>query len=707
MATLGKIRSKGVLLIIVIGAALLIFIVTDFINNGTTIFNDQKDYVGIIGKEKVKYRDFSLKIEEYKDFVRVEQGDAALNDEMTDKINQDVWNQMVYQKLIEEDALAIGMTVPTQQLQDLTVGNNISQMLYQLRTFQNPQTGGFDVQQVINLISNLNDPGLASTNPEQLRILRNYWRFVESNVKGDALSNKYSVLLSKALVVNSLEAKYNYENTKTSVNLVYAMKPYFAISDSAISVPDEQVKQLYNNRREQFKQEPAADISYVVFPVVPSVDDFATVEQSINEAKHEFFTVSADSITDVVNFTSDIPFRDVFLTKNDIAPELQDFAINGATGAAFEPQLFGDVYKMARIMDKVLSPDSIKLNVISVNEETPEAANHKVDSLINLLRLGMPFAQVASQFSADTQTKSKGGEFGWIRELDLPVTISSKAFYAPLYVPFVIPNVNNLNMVNIFMVTERTRPVTKVRLAVIEQQVNPSSTTETKIFQQAKQFASESKTVDDMKANAAKNQYNLIPMNNLNYNTARLGNIKNSRQVILWAINKSTKLNTVSDVKECDNNLIVATVTRRNTTGYAEFDEKKTTLLAELTKDKKFELLKKEFEGKDIATLKAENFTVDTVKNLSFNSYSTGSLGNDYKLIGLAPSAEINRVSAPIEGNIGAYVFQVLEKIELPMPYDEQQEKTALASQNRSVVYTVFEALKKAGKVRDERYKFF
>jgi peptidyl-prolyl cis-trans isomerase D len=707
MATLGKIRSRGVLLIIIIGAALLIFIVTDFINNGTTIFNDQKDYVGIIGSEKIKHRDFSLKIEEYKDFVRVEQGDAALNEEMTDKINQDVWNQMIYQKLVEEDALAIGMVVPTQQLQDLTVGNNISPMLYQLRTFQNPQTGSFDVQQVINLISNLNDPGLARTNPEQLRILRNYWKFVESNIKGDALSNKYSVLLSKALVVNSLEAKYNYEDSKTSVNLVYAMKPYFAVSDSAVSVPDEQVKQLYNKRREQFKQEPSVDISYVVFPVVPSEEDFAAVEQSINGTKQEFFTVSVDSITDVVNFTSDIPFRDVFLAKNDIAPELQDFAINGAVGATFDPQLFGDVYKMARIVDKVLSPDSIKLNVISINEETPEATNHRVDSLMNLLKSGMPFAQVASQFSADSQTKSKGGEFGWIRELDLPATISDKAFYTPVNVLFVIPNENNPNMVNIFMVTERTRPVTKVRLAVIEQQVNPSSTTETRIFQQAKQFASESKTVDDMRANAEKNQYNLIPMSNLDYNASRLGNIKNSRQVILWAINKGTKLNTVSDVKECDNNLIVAAVTRRNATGYAEFEEKKAVLLAELTKNKKFELLKKEFDGKDIAALRAENFTVDTVKNLSFNSYNAGSLGNDYKLIGLAPFAEINRISTPIEGNIGAYVFQVLEKIESPMPYDEQQEKTMLAAKNRNVIYTVFEALKKAGKVKDERYKFF
>ena len=52
MATLEKIRKRGVLLVIVIGVALLSFIIGDFLMQGSTFFNKSRETVAEINGEK-------------------------------------------------------------------------------------------------------------------------------------------------------------------------------------------------------------------------------------------------------------------------------------------------------------------------------------------------------------------------------------------------------------------------------------------------------------------------------------------------------------------------------------------------------------------------------------------------------------------------------------------------------------------------------
>ena len=76
-------------------------------------------------------------------------------------------------------------------------------------------------------------------------------------------------------------------------------------------------------------------------------------------------------------------------------------------------------------------------------------------------------------------------------------------------------------------------------------------------------------------------------------------------------------------------------------------------------------------------------------------------------MIANAPFAEVNKLSAPMKGNIGAFVFQVLSKTENPEPFDPKQMKYVIGQQNSGLFYYVLEALKKAYKVKDERYNLF
>lgn len=702
MATLGRIRNHGVLLLIVIGVALLIFIVTDFVNNGSTFFREQKANVGSIDGDKVKYNDFLASLNQMQDFYKVERG-QNIDDQMSEQIRQEVWNQIVMRQVVEKDARNIGMGVSKQELSDLIMSKNPSPLIMMRPVFQNPETGMFDPNIVANFIKELESAdGNKNANPEQVVMMKNYWKFIETNVKFGSLFEKYNTLLTKSLVTNTKEAQFAYNNSKYSVDVLYAMKPYFTIADSTVKVADSDVEALYKKKKEQFKQDPYVDIDFVVFPIKPSEEDIDAVRKQIETAKVGFATVNDSLLTDTVNFNSDVPYRDVFLAQGDIPSDLRDFAFSADRGVVFGPVFVDNTFKIAKVVDTKQMPDSVKLSFIAIQEATAEATKAKVDSVLGLAKQ-TPFAMLAQQYSADKQSGSRGGDIGWVRQVTLSPELLHKVSAAAINEPFVM---SQGSAASIFVVTERTKPVKMVKLAVIERNVATSNGTQAKIFQEAKQFAGLlGGNGSDFDKKAKEKNYQVIPANTIDRNFPRLLNIPETRQVIRWAFD--SKVGATSDVFECGDNLVVATVKRINKEGYKTLDEVKPQLLSELRKDKKFDMMKGLFAGKTIDGLRDEGLSVDTVKGLTFASNSAGSLGFDAAMIANAPFAEVNKLSAPMKGNIGAFVFQVLSKTENPEPFDLKQMKYVIGQQNSGLFYYVLEALKKAYKVKDERYNLF
>ena len=702
MATLGRIRNHGVLLLIVIGVALLIFIVTDFVNNGSTFFREQKANVGSIDGDKVKYNDFLASLNQMQDFYKVERG-QNIDDQMSEQIRQEVWNQIVMRQVIEKDARNIGMGVSKQELSDLIMSKNPSPLIMMRPVFQNPETGMFDPNIVANFIKELESAdGNKNANPEQVVLMKNYWKFIETNVKFGSLFEKYNTLLTKSLVTNTKEAQFAYNNSKYSVDVLYAMKPYFTIADSTVKVADSDVEALYKKKKEQFKQDPYVDIDFVVFPIKPSEEDIDAVRKQVETAKVGFVAVNDSLMTATVNFNSDVPYRDVFPAQGDIPSDLRDFAFSADRGVVFGPVFVDNTFKIAKVVDTKQMSDSVKLSFIAIQEATAEATKAKVDSVLGLAKQ-TPFATLAQQYSADKQSSSRGGDIGWVRQVTLSPELLRKVSAAAINEPFVM---SQGSAASIFVVTERTKPVKMVKLAVIERNVATSNGTQAKIFQEAKQFAGLlGGSGSDFDKKAKEKNYQVIPANTIDRNFPRLLNIPETRQVIRWAFD--SKVGATSDVFECGDNLVVATVKRMNKEGYKTLDEVKPQLLSELRKDKKFDMMKGLFAGKTIDRLRDEGLSVDTIKGLTFASNSAGSLGFDAAMIANAPFAEVNKLSAPMKGNIGAFVFQVLSKTENPEPFDLKQMKYVIGQQNSGLFYYVLEALKKAYKVKDERYNLF
>ena len=139
MATLQNIRSKGPLLVIVIGLALFAFIAGDA---WKVLQPHQSQDVGEVNGESISAQDFQALVEEYTEVIKFSSGNSALSDEQTNQIKDEVWRTYVNNKLIEKEAKKLGLVVSKAEIQAI-INAGVHPMLQQT-PFRNPQTGAFD-----------------------------------------------------------------------------------------------------------------------------------------------------------------------------------------------------------------------------------------------------------------------------------------------------------------------------------------------------------------------------------------------------------------------------------------------------------------------------------------------------------------------------------------------------------------------------------
>lgn len=162
MAVLGKIRSKGVILIGVIGFALFAFIAEEFFRSCDAVSNERRAQVGEVLGNKVNVQDFQKLVDEYTNVIKMTQGRENLSDEELNQVKDVVWNTYVQNEIINNEAEKLGLKVTDQELQNvLNAGTN--PMLLQT-PFVNQQTGRFDANMLKQFLAEYKQA--QGTNPQ-------------------------------------------------------------------------------------------------------------------------------------------------------------------------------------------------------------------------------------------------------------------------------------------------------------------------------------------------------------------------------------------------------------------------------------------------------------------------------------------------------------------------------------------------------------
>ena len=668
MTTLQRIRNHGVILLIVVGVAMLAFILGDFLNSGSSFFNKNRENVGVIAGHKVHYSEYETAKDQLTEVYKIESGSNDINEDLSIQIRNQVWQMLLMDYTLREQADEIGMTVTPEELSELCIGANPHQLIRQRRAFYD-ETGNFNRFALINFLNSLAQAPETQEQAANMQQAKSYWMYWENAVRLTHLQEKYVGLLSKLITANPLDAKYAFEAAQTSVNVEFVERPYFAVADSLVKVTNADIKKLYDANKEQYKRTPNRSLVYVSFPIVPSEADFAEVEKLMKSLESDFQT--KDDVTAIVNGNSDILYDGRDFSETTIPAEYKDFAFGkGAKKGQFTELTFAnDTYSMARIMDcGYTKSDSVQLVLVANGEGTEDV------------------------------------ELGWFTATDLQKNIADPAFAGKKGSQFTVSTGMGEQT---FKIADKSQPTPKVKLAILSRKVTPSSKTYGVLYNEAKQFVVNNGTEELLRQAAQEQGLTVTPAYGLNVNADKVNDLKNSRGIVRWAF--EAKDGQLSDVFECGEQFVVAALTEVNDGDYRTIDEVRMELTLQATTDKKAEYLMNQLKGVSTLEEAAELFDVEiqTAENVTLASTRLGAAGIEPAVIGAALALENNATSAPVKGNAGVYMVRIGEKVVAAGELNAEQEINSLNMRTSySVPYQAMALIEENAKVEDNRARF-
>lgn len=712
MATLQKIRSKGPLLVIVIGLALFAFIAGDAWK--VLQPHQGKQDVGEVNGEVLSAQDYQKMVDELSEVIKLTNGLNSLTEDQLNNVKDQVWQSYVNNKLIAEQAEKLGLKVTDVEIQSI-IDQGTHPLLMQT-PFRNPQTGMFDKDMLKKFLvdyANLNASQMPAQYVEYYQKMGAFWQFVEKTLAQSTLAEKYQNLVAKSLISNPVAAEDAFNSRTEQSDLLLAGVPYSSINDSTIQVSDSEIKDRYNEKKEQFKQlVETRDIRYIDVKVVPSDADRKAVEKEVTEYSNQLASTTADFGTFVRSTGSSVNYSDVPVSKSvfpaDVASRLDSTNVNEVYGPYYNQT--DDSFNAFKLLAKVSSPDSIQFRQIQVYADTEEKTKTLADSIYNALKGGADFAAVAKIYG---QT----GEATWVNaqswegsELDAD---NSKFINTLLNQP--VNELANLNMGQanlILQVMNKKSMQTKYKVAVVKREVEFSKETYNAAYNKFSQFVAQNTTIDSMVKNAEESGYTLMPRTDLSSAEHYVGGVRSTREALKWIF--AAKPGEVSPLYECGENdhLMVVALDKIHEAGYRDINSVAEMLRAEIRRDKKAEKIMEEMKKyNSIAQVKGMKDAVsDSVKHVTFSApaYISVTRSSEPVIGAVAAKTAANKVSAPIKGNGGVYMIQVYAKEKGSEKFDAKQEETTLTNMAvRIAGNQIINDLYQKAKVVDQRYLFF
>ena len=715
MAALGKIRSKGGILVGAIGLALFAFLAGDAARSCDGIKGEARQQIGEILGKKISVQDYQKLIDEYQSAIKFTMQRDNLTDQELKQVEDQVWQQLVSNRVIEADAEKVGLTVTEKEIQNV-LNEGTNPMLVQT-PFVNQQTGRFDVNALKQFLDSYNKAKAAkSPQVEQMQAIYDYWLFVEKNLRAQLLGQKYQALLASCVLSNKAEAKMAFKDNNEESQIQLASLAYSTVKDADVKVTDDDLKAKYAELKPAFRQNvETRDIKFVDFQIKASAADRSQVVKEMNDFQKQLASAK-DPAAVVSKSGSEIPYLGLPVSNKayqqypDIASKIDSLSV-GTTGVVENAQ--DNTLNIIRVLSKAQLADSIQFRQINIAAATPDEARAKADSIQKALAGGADFDALAKRYG---QTGEKVWFTGQQYEMAPSMNQDNRTFINALLNGEVNATQNlALTQGNIILqVLDKKAFTTKTTAAVIKKVVDFSKATRSNAYNKFSEFVAKSSTVADLEKNAPKSGYQVQSLNDISTAEHYVGGIPGTRDALKWLF--EAKQGEVSPLYECGNNdhLLVIALTAVHPQGYRSWDDTqvKEILKREVIKDKKAEKLMAKLKGvNSIAAAQAKGAKVSSVNQITFAApafvQATGSV--EPALSGAVAGTAAGKFSkAPVKGNAGVYVFQVVKKsMRAGSKYDETLVMQQAAQANMQLVGNFMQDLILKAKVVDNRYLFF
>jgi peptidyl-prolyl cis-trans isomerase D len=450
------------------------------------------------------------------------------------------------------------------------------------------------------------------------------------------------------------------------------------------------LKAEYDKVKARYEMPETRSIRYIAVDVAPSKEDYAKVEAQINMLQEVFATT--DDVAAVVDNNSDVPYEDVYVAISTMSDDMKAFVEAAKVGDATTPAFADEAYTMYRLMGTKTAPDTITVKIASF-----PMGDNTIDSVYNAVAAGAEFGADVNVMEEFAVTEDMYAGLG--RNFVADVFAAGNGYF----------KTSSLGGVqHIAKVVKRSAPVAKAKVATLTIGVVPSVETETELYNNLSSYVAKYNTVEQFADSAFVAGYTTIPAECQAAQTSVAG-IQNSRQMIHWAFN--AKKGDVSEIYEIGDRYVVAMLEKVVKEGYRPMEELENLLNTNVRRAKKGEAIAQQLSAVSPATIEAYatamNTKVDTVKFVSVASPSVAGIGYEPVVAGAAAGLEMGELSAPIAGNRGVYVLQVVNENAASRPYNEEAEMSRLEQQYMAVINQFVEVLKEKANIENTLVRFF
>jgi peptidyl-prolyl cis-trans isomerase D len=695
---INKIRSKGAIVVTIVGVALASFILSDLFQNAWRVYQgeDTPDVLAKVGDKRIKADEFKFRIDQ-QEYLAQMNGQPADREQITGQVWDQIINEIIYDKEFEK----LGIKVTDAEFKDMVSGPQPDPTAMSI--FQNADNMRSVLQQ-------------AEKDPNMKFRLQMAERYLIRN----RMTTKYNNLLRNGLMVSKAEAKRKKAEESMTANIEYVAVSYSSLADKDFKPTDADYNEVYNQYKEEFRQRnPEAIINYVAIPKSATKRDTMAGYKYLNDLAADFKKSTDDSSYAAGRNRSAQRFDFVYKNRSELDPKEAEILGNAKKDSVYGPILSGKVLKLIKVnnIQKNDTAPFVKIRHILLQPKSPgDTTQAYMDfQALKATVTKENFAMKVMEKSDDQRSKMMGGDLGWYRwgmfgtntELDKKLKKATKGQI------FGAKSAAGYHIVEVL-----DRSTDGIRLATIGYDMEPGKETMDSLMTIAERLRLEAGN-DTAKFNnlakakklVTKQSQPITPGSNFIDGMAG-GTIKG---LVSWALMKDAG-DLFDRTYDSDNMILTGYLVSKVEEGYKPMAlvkaQLKDRVMARLKAKKIKEKLAAAAKGKSdmtqIQTAYGSGAFSNTADGVSFASGFITGIGQDPFLVGKIFGLKPNQVSAPIVGKGGVYVVKVISFGEVPATDDKAIEEYRISlQQNRraSFIGKFQQGLREYAQVKDYRFK--
>ncbi|MBS1912530.1 MAG: peptidylprolyl isomerase [Bacteroidetes bacterium] len=676
------------MVIIFLIAAFIILIVVDwgFERSGLGGNRSRVDanVAGVVNGENISRAEFDKLVKERMDEQRQGNPDAPIDEE---QIREQVWQDMISKKLIEQAANRLGIGVTDDQL--------VNELLY-----NPPQVLKQAFMDSTGTVFRQRDYFAFMQDPQKFLIDRKYPRDKVGEIMGQILKIQDAVrfqmlaegvqdVVTASGIPSPAELRRQYDDQKTKASGTFVMIDPNMIPDSAAKVSDDEAHKYFDAHKMDFQQKASREFRYVMFTLTPSAQDSSAASNKLKNALqrlNEATTPDAKSAAFAElasKFGAGKFAGSEYTPLQKLAPDLQA-AISGAQpGAVIGPIRLDDGSYLVNVIDiKDTGETFVRAQHIlfKTDGKNDDSVKAQAEKILARAKGGEDFGALASQYSADPGSASKGGDLGYFQKDKMVKEFADAAFGAQP--GSIVGPVKSQFGYHIIKVNERSSKNYKLRDIRFDARI--SKLTETQIRAKAQQFRDKLNQGVPIDTLAAQMKLQVLESGPLNEQIPAAGSMKLTRFAY------DGKVGSVSEVIDLkDRSMVVAQVSKVRTPGAMDFADAKEGVILKLRMKKKLDMIQSRAQklrssltpGDSLSKLTAIDSTIHvrTFNDATLTTPFQG-VGFDYPLSSVIFSIQPGKVSDLIRGDHGYYITMVSGRTK-PTDQEFASEKAKFSEQ--------------------------